>query len=189
MFWWNSHSKEEPGRENQPPLKLWVTTKPAEAAEPSDALSRGSRPSQRVCVLFIQANRGYSFQPVRETLGYVTLGMKKMRLFFFFFPGEKCCEIVQKQPSVSTVTPPEASISQGQQSERWALGLGPGLGEARGELVDPGPSPYLRLPPPPSELIRAVGTSDHTPSAVIPEQPRSNHPEAFFPPSHTLTQP
>ena len=66
------------------PTKLWVTTKPAEAAEPSDALSRGSRPSQRVCVLFIQANRGYSFQPVRETLGYVTLGMKKMRLFFFF---------------------------------------------------------------------------------------------------------
>ena len=87
------------------PTKLWVTTKPAEAAEPSDALSRGSRPSQRVCVLFIQAKRGYSFQPVRETLGYVTLGMKKMRLLFFFFPGEKCCEIVKKQPSVSTVTP------------------------------------------------------------------------------------
>ena len=85
--------------------------------------------------------------------------------------------------------PPEASISQDQQSERWALGLGLGLGEARGELVGPGPSPYLQLPPPPSELIRAVGTSDHTPSAVIPELPRSNHPEAFFPPSHTLMQP
>lgn len=174
------------------PTKLWVTTKPAEAAEPSDALSRGSRPSQRVCVLFIQAKRGYSFQPVREMLGYVTLGMKKMRLLFFFFFSWR--KVLRNSPETAFgfhghSCPPEASISQDQQSERWALGLGLGLGEARGELVDPGPSPYLQLPPPPSELIRAVGTSDHRPSAVIPELPRSNHPEAFFPPSHTLMQP
>lgn len=35
------------------PTKLWVTAKPAEAAEPSDALSRGSRrPEEFVSYLF-----------------------------------------------------------------------------------------------------------------------------------------
>lgn len=67
------------------PGELWVTTKPTKSSQiPRKRSSRGSSLSQRVCVLFIQAMKGYLFQPAREILGYVMLGMKRMRHFFFF---------------------------------------------------------------------------------------------------------
>lgn len=79
--------------------ELRATANPTKAADPSEALTQRKQPALRVCVLFIQAEKGYSFQPAREMLGYVTLGMKKMRLAFFlsFFSfswRKKCCEIV-----------------------------------------------------------------------------------------------
>lgn len=36
-------------------------------------------------VLFTQAEKGHSFQPARETLGYVTLGTEGSEAFFSFF--------------------------------------------------------------------------------------------------------
>lgn len=108
------------------PGELWVTTKPTKSSQiPRKRSSRGSSLSQRVCVLFIQAMKGYLFQPAREILGYVMLGMKRMRHFFFFFlfPGEKSCAIVQKQPQVSTITPAPRSFSITRSTVR-ALGSG-----------------------------------------------------------------
>ena len=44
------------------------------------------------------------FEPAGLELGYVMLQARRIRpIFFFLFPGERYCEIVQEQPPISTV--------------------------------------------------------------------------------------
>lgn len=116
-------------------------------------------------------------------LGYVTLGMKRTRLLrlFFPFPGEKCCEIVQEQPPVSTLSPASRSFYITRSTVR-ALSSGV-RGRVRRSQRRTRTLPHVQLPHPPLEPIRALGGLCHPASSVIPEG-RSGPSEA---PSHLHT--
>lgn len=78
------------GREPAP-TKLWVTTKPAEAAEPSDALSRRPPVPKSLCPIYSGKQRIF----ISTSEGNVRLCNPGDEENEAFFPGEKCCEIVQ----------------------------------------------------------------------------------------------
>lgn len=134
--------QEDPGQ-----AELWATTNPTEVAGSlrNAGAEEAARPKQFVSYLFRQR---IFISTSKGNVRLCNTGDQENEAFFFFlFPGDKCCEIVQEQPPVSTVTPAPRSFY----ITRWAVrvlgsGVGLVLGEARGEMVCMGLSPHLSLP-------------------------------------------
>lgn len=126
------------------------------------------------------------FRPASKMLGYITLGMKKRTRLFFFLEKKKCCEIVQEQPPVSTLSPASRSFYITGLTELGS-GVRVGVRVRRSQRRNGGlgPVPDLQLLPLPSEPIRPQGLASH----CRRRSQRSDRPEVASPPPHTPVLP
>lgn len=166
--------------------ELCATAKPTGGARSLGSAQQRSEPVwESLCPIYLGKGRRF-ISTSEQNVRLRNTGDEEENEAFFFLEKRKCCEIVQEQPPVSTLSPASRSFYITGLTELGS-GVRVGVRVRRSQRRNGGlgPVPDLQLLPLPSEPIKPHGLASH----CRRRSQRSDRPEAASPPPHTPVPP